>query len=343
MSKQKTNPLLTAPASIRSAMEIRPPVIVVGLPRSGSSFLADILSQIQGLYVFDDLYLYREAKSIGADTGYLSEAQLDRLLFFLGWQIRARLKHGTFSVPNMDLEDVDIMNSALRQLYIGQQVRWHELLEEWMMRLAINQGATRWGYKAPQDFLNIDLLKEIFPGVKFIFIQRDPREMMRSLKYVHDTDGNPKQYHPIAYSIYWKSCANKMAKLKHENNDFLTVKFEAMAASPSATVAELAEYLELPAPNDLQVKKQNSSFQNKTKQELSSTEIWLIEKIIGRDMEICDYQLSGCKPSLMGFWGVLKVSFIFTGYQISRVFKKKSALVSIKTFLSSISHTKSSQ
>ena len=340
MSKQKTNPLLTAPASIRSAMEIRPPVIVVGLPRSGSSFLADILSQIQGLYVFDDLYLYREAKSIGADTGYLSESQLDRLLFFLGWQIRARLKHGTFSVPNMDLEDVDIMNSALRQLYIGQQVRWHELLEEWMMRLAINQGATRWGYKAPQDFLNIDLLKEIFPGVKFIFIQRDPREMMRSLKYVHDTDGNPKQYHPIAYSIYWKSCANKMAKLKHENNDFLTVKFEAMAASPSATVAELAEYLELPAPNDLQVKKQNSSFQNKTKQELSSTEIWLIEKIIGRDMEICDYQLSGCKPSLMGFWGVLKVSFIFTGYQISRVFKKKSALVSIKTFLSSISHTK---
>ena len=124
-----------------------------------------------------------------------------------------------------------------------------------------------------------------------------------------------------------------MAKLKHQNNNFLTVKFENMVASPSATVAEVAEYLELPAPNNLQVKKTNSSFQNKKKQELSSTEIWLIEKIIGRDMEICDYQLSGCKPSLRGFWGVLKVSFIFTGYQVSRAFKKKSALVSIKTFL----------
>lgn len=340
MTKQKTNPLLIATTSIRSAVEIRPPVIVVGLPRSGSSFLSDILSQVQGLYVFDDLYLYREAKAIGADTGYLSEIQLDRLLFFLGWQIRARLKYGTFSVPNMDFEDVDIMNSALRQLYVGQQVRWYELLEEWMMRLAINQGATRWGYKAPQDFLNIGLLKVVFPGVKFIFIQRDPREMMRSLKYVHDMDGNPKQYHPIFYSLYWKSCANKMAKLKHQNNNFLTVKFENMVASPSATVAEVAEYLELPAPNNLQVKKTNSSFQNKKKQELSSTEIWLIEKIIGRDMEICDYQLSGCKPSLRGFWGVLKVSFIFTGYQVSRVFKKKSALVSIKTFLNSIFHTK---
>ena len=37
------------------------PVVVVGLPRSGSSFLSYVISQIDDWYVFDDLYLFRTA------------------------------------------------------------------------------------------------------------------------------------------------------------------------------------------------------------------------------------------------------------------------------------------
>ncbi|MDG1818363.1 MAG: sulfotransferase [Porticoccaceae bacterium] len=336
MNKPLINPLLFSPVSIKTAVEVKPPIIVVGLPRSGSSFLSDILSQLQDLYVFDDLYLYREAKAIGADTGYLTESQLESLLFFLGWQIRARIKHGTFSIPMMTIDDVEVMNSALRQLYTGKKVRWFELLEEWMMRLAVNQGAIRWGYKAPQDFLNVEMLKELFPGVKFIFIQRDPREMMRSLKYVHDMDGNPKQYHPIAYSLYWKSCAKKMMKLNNQNGDFLAVKFENMIKYPSSVIKGLAEYIGVPAPDSLEVKKRNSSFQEKEKKDLSSTEIWIIERIIGRDLRLCGYQPSYSQPTVRGFCEVLKVSIIFLSYQISRIFTKKSAMVSVRTFLRSI-------
>ncbi len=42
------------------------PIIIVGLPRCGTSFLADVVSQIGDWFIFDDLYLYRQAKAINA-------------------------------------------------------------------------------------------------------------------------------------------------------------------------------------------------------------------------------------------------------------------------------------
>lgn len=330
------HPLLLSSRSIRESVSMGPPVIVVGLPRSGTSFVSDILSQIPELYVFDDLYLYREAKAIGADNGYLNASQLDRLLFFLGWQIRARIKHGTFSIPDIKIEDVDQVMAVLYELYKGVNVTWFELLEEWMMRLAVNQGASHWGYKAPQDFLHTEILSRVFPGVKFIFVQRDPRDMMRSLKYVHSKDGNPKQYHPIAYSLYWKSCAAKIKELRSQGCDLLVLKFDDLVRSPSDAAAEVSRYLGLSAPNVVLVKEKNSSFKTRKKQGLTSTEAWIIEKIIGGDLQLFGFQSSSSRPSFFGIFEVIRVSFVFVIYQVCRVVKKRSALVSIKSFIYSI-------
>lgn len=326
--------------SIKNHVKREPPVILVGLPRSGSSFLSDILSQIDDWYVFDDLYLYREAKAIGADKGCLSEAQLDRLLYFLGWQIRARIQFGTFSVPNMSMEDVDAMDEALRTLYKNERVTWSELLEEWMLRLAHNQGCRRWGYKAPQDFLHTDILNSAFPGLKYIFIQRDPRAMMRSLKYVHDNDGNPKQYHPLVYSLYWKSCAQKMAVMREQGDEFLLVRFEDLISRTADVAEDIAAFLDSPMSKELEIKQNNSSFHNKKKQELTSTEVWLIEKVAGEYLQAGGYEKSSNAPEVMGILEVIRVSFVFTSYQIGRVFKKKSALVSIKSMIGSLGRSK---
>jgi len=322
--------------SIKNHVEAEPPVILVGLPRSGSSFLSDVLSQIDDWYVFDDLYLYREAKAIGAVEGFLSTDQLENLLYFLGWQIRARLKFGTFSIPKMSMEDVDTLNGVLFRLFTNKKVTWSELLEEWMLRLAYNQGCKRWGYKAPQDFLHIDVLNIAFPGVKYIFIQRDPRTMMRSLKFVHSNDGNPKQYHPLAYSLYWKSCAKTIINLQTKGVNILVVHFEKLISKPTESADNIAQFLGANISKDLVIKKSNSSFHDKKQKELTSTEIWLIEKMIGNYLKVGGYKTSNRRPDLLGFIEVFRVSFVFAFFQFFRVFKKKSALVSIKSFLNSI-------
>ena len=136
------------------------PVIVVGLPRSRSSFLSYVMSQIDDWYVFDDLYLYRAAMAEGVQ-GHLTECQLERLVDFLGWQLKARIKWVTFDPPNCTWTDVDRMNEALLMTFRGRSVLWNELLEEWMTRLVLHHGCTNWGYKARQDFMHLDLLREL--------------------------------------------------------------------------------------------------------------------------------------------------------------------------------------
>ena len=52
---------LEATASIVASRGSGQPLIIVGLPRSGTSFLAHVLSAIDDWYVFDDLYCVQKA------------------------------------------------------------------------------------------------------------------------------------------------------------------------------------------------------------------------------------------------------------------------------------------
>ncbi|WP_107666876.1 hypothetical protein [Cyanothece sp. BG0011] len=65
-SKSPTSPLFSTTPVVEQST---PPVIVVGLPRSGSSFLAHTLSTLKDWYVFDDLMIYQKVQ--GLDILYL--------------------------------------------------------------------------------------------------------------------------------------------------------------------------------------------------------------------------------------------------------------------------------
>ena len=337
MSKKNNNSnlIISAPLflteQITRLVERHPPVIAVGLPRSGSSFLSDIVSQLDDWYMFDDLYLYRQAKSINAVDNDLTETQLDKLIFFLGWQIRARIKFGTYSVPNMELDDVDKMDAALKKTFKGKKIKWYELLEEWMLRLTHNEGCTHWGYKAPQDFMHLDLLEKIFPGVSYIYIKRDPRKMMASLKYVRDEDGNPGQYHPIFYSMYWKNASQTMFN-HSKNHKVLQVKFEELIANPQTEAEKIATFLNTSISKDITVKKANTSFSSKKRKTLTPTELWLCEKITKSTLEDNGYTSGQGKIRIFDLFDLIYTSLRFTSYQFIRVFKQKSSLVSIMSF-----------
>lgn len=317
---------------ITTLVKRNPPVVAVGLPRSGSSFLADVVSQVDDWYMFDDLYLYREAKSIGAIDSDLTPFQIDKLIFFLGWQIRARIKFGTYSIPNMTLEDVDKMDDAIRITFTGKAIRWYDLLEEWMLRLAHNEGCTHWGYKAPQDFMCLDMLESIFSGVSYIYIKRDPRKMMASLKYVNDNDGSPGQYHPVFYSMYWKNASQIMLNHSREHKVH-HVKFEDLIADPQAEADKIAIFLNTTISRPVSVKKANTSFAEKKRKTLSKTELLLCEKIIGNALEDNGYERGQGGFRLIDIPELIFISFRFLVYQARRVVKKKSALVSILSFI----------
>jgi hypothetical protein len=62
--------------------------------------------------------LRRQALSEGEDKS-ISPQQLKKLLFFLGWQIRARLRFGKYAIPASKKDQVELINEWLTELYWG--------------------------------------------------------------------------------------------------------------------------------------------------------------------------------------------------------------------------------
>lgn len=312
----------------------KPPVIVVGLPRSGSSFLSHVLSTLDDWYVFDDLHIFRQAQAVKAD-GALTQEQLRKLVHFLGWNVRARIRFEEhFFKPNATWEDVDRMCEAVNETFRERPVSWPELLEEWLTRLALHHGRSRWGYKTPQDFMHIEKLHALFPGVRFVFVIRDPRKMMVSLKYVHEQDGTPAQYQPYVYASYWKMAFEAYKRISSQTDiPIHLVRFEELVADPDAEAARIAEFLGATVSQKVPVRGSNTSFKGGKRKDLTSTEKWLLERVAGSAIQAADYPLENPRPSLRDLPDLVFVTCRFALYQVRRIIAKPAERVSVVSFL----------
>jgi Sulfotransferase family len=317
--------------------ESQPPVVVVGMPRSGSSFLSHVLSAIDGWYVWDDLYLLQRVKTLKSH-GTLSKAQVDGLLNYLGWTIRAKLTHDDdFTKPDLTMDDVDRFVEAMKATYPEGNIGWETLLEEWMTRLARHHGFTRWGYKTPQDFHHMDELTDTFPGIHFVYIVRDPRRMMASFKFVNPKDGNPKQYHPLVYAIYWKMAYRKIQRYEASNREpVLTVKFEDLVADPDGAAATMAEFLDSELAGKVPEQGRNTSFGSGKRKDITETEKWICERVTGPAMDALGYTRENPSFRLRDIPDFLRTTVQFLFYQCGRIVKRDHARGSVGTFVRSL-------
>jgi hypothetical protein len=293
-----------------------------------------VLTALEEWYVFDDLYLYQQVRGLGADAD-LTPRQLESLVGFLGWTVRARIRHeDSFFTPDCTWEDVDRMVEAVMEAFRDRKVRWETLLEEWLMRLARHHGCTRWGYKTPQDFMHMHLLAEHFPGVHYVFIQRDPRRMMASMKFVREQDGDPRQYHPVAYALYWRM-AYKTVRAYEDMGEapVLSVHFEDLVKDPDAAAAELGAFLGSTVKGKVPVKGKNTSFSGGKRKDITPTEAWLCERLAGDAMEKAGYTDRQGRFRLRDLPDLAYISCRFTIYQVVRVATQRDARASVKTFL----------
>jgi hypothetical protein len=104
------------PAELRT-----PPAIVVGLPRSGTKFLTHVMNNIRGLYVFDDLYYFREARGAGAGNT-LTRAQLEHVVGWLAARSMPERREQHFVRHVLDPADVERLRQALLDAFGGDAV-----------------------------------------------------------------------------------------------------------------------------------------------------------------------------------------------------------------------------
>lgn len=309
-----------------------PPVVVVGLPRSGSKYLTHVLNGLEGLYVFDDLYYFREARGIDGATGPLSAETFDHLIRWIAVRSVFPDRKYNFNHRPVSEAQVEQLKEGVTAACRGRDVAAHDLLEEWMVRFALLQGCHRWGYKAPQEFMYLDFVANAFPGTQFVFLYRDPRRVMSSYKYVPDRHGAAGRYHPVTYALYWRLAQRTVAE-KGQSLLVHRVKFEDLVDAPDKVGAGLGAFLDLPWRGAEIPKKVNSSFTNQSRQEITPTERWLCERMAGSEMVQLGYAPDTPSPRLRDVPDLLRTTLRSALHQLHQLCTNPVSRKSAFTFL----------
>lgn len=280
------------------------PIIVVGMPRSGSTLFTRLLNESPNLSIVNDFYYLQYVDSLNGfkkNDPKIQQALQSYVLRMIQERIlppnSQDITFSLFLSPEQEQELVDFAEDLKRQ----PDVNWAESLSKLMEFSAKLQGKKIWGYNTPQDYLHIDRLQQEFPQAKFIYVMRDPRSVIRSYKYYGNIapEGQKEaaRYHPILQALAWRtSIRSFLARKEQEPDKFTLVLYEDLVKNTNQTLGKLGDFLNVQFPKlDLANFGNNSSFKNKHKEGVKSSEIWLCEKIAGQEMEKIGYELSSKK------------------------------------------------
>lgn len=308
-------------------------VVVVGLPRSGSTFLSHILGCLDDLFVFGDLYCVQRAQILRC-SGPLTSKQLDAYVDFLGQRTQVAIRHRIMFEPlPMTFDEVQMLCATVREVFRDVEVTWPEVVDEFFTRLARFHGRKRWGYKTPQDLHHIQLLRTMFPRVKFILLMRDPRHVMASFKFNRGEDGYAGQYHPLVYIFYWKMAITTVTgACSRLSAPLCVMRFEDMVNSPESMADRLGEFLNTSLVRPISTARPNTSFASSDRKSINSTELWLCQKIAGRLMAQNGYVEIPARPRLRDLFDLLATSLGFLKYQAVRLLRERGSRIRVGEF-----------
>ena len=310
-----------------SDRDIQCPIIVVGRPRSGSSIFTRLINESPDLFVVNDLYYLQYVDSLGGFSRQDSST-IEKLARYLFSTLENRARPDEQGIAGIECaQTLTTENKEKLKAFVEQCIRqsdrdWASLFSGIMQYYAFITGKKAWGYNTPQDYLHLPRLQQAFPNAKFIFVMRNPTEVLRSYKYMDYQENfhDPACYHPILQAIAWKSAMSCYLENQHQDN-FLFVRYEDVINDVNGTFTRVGDFLQTDFPAiDLNDYGNNSSFRNKRRKKLqiSSTEIWLCEQIAKKEMQAAGYPLQNCQPSFSDLADLLKTTRIASGYYLKK-------------------------
>ncbi|MEO1400868.1 MAG: sulfotransferase [Cyanobacteria bacterium J06635_1] len=203
------------------------PIFIVGVPRSGTTLLASMLSAHPTIAISPESHFLNYWLPI---WGHLP---LDAF-----WQ--KLLQSNRFSYFGIDADAV-----WSRAQTKGQPT--HRTLFESMLEIyAAQLNKVRWGEKTPMHYQHLDQIFDWYPNASVLWLLRDPRAVVSSLLRAHwasdYTDENARLWDQSLrdYERYW--CSNVRVK---------QVRYETLLTQPQTCLKQICEFLDVPYIPDL--------------------------------------------------------------------------------------------
>jgi hypothetical protein len=255
-------------------------IFLVGMPRSGTKLLRDLLNRHSAIAIFPN------------------ESHFIPALHQRGGKYGDLLDRAAFSALYADVADTAFFTRlAARGIRIDQD-DWFRRLRGGEIRDALTAlfecyaamaDSCIVGDKTPEYLTQVPLLSELFPGAKFVHIVRDPRDYVISMRKAWG-----KSLLRAAYR--WKTWIRKFGvDVRALSVDYVEVRYEDLLSAPRPTLQKICDFLEVefePAMLTLDQPAENlgdaqgavtivaNNF-GKWKQRLGAAEVRQIEKIAG--------------------------------------------------------------
>lgn len=252
------------------ALELEPLVLIAGLPRSGTTFLHNIMAADPRLRATP----YWEAIRPVAEHWIVDGVDTRWQLAQAGWEQMDRLSPVLKMVhpftPDHICEDVELSDID----FGSYTLEWHALVPAWRDYQASHDfrptyrylekafkaltfqtgGSRRWVTKCPQHMERLEQLRDVFPDASFLINHRDPVASIQSaitgLTYSarigrHSVD--PKQiaeYWIDRYERLLRACVAQRDRLDPARS--LDIYFHELMADPRAVLARAYEKIGMP-------------------------------------------------------------------------------------------------
>lgn len=276
----------------------RPPVFIVGSPRSGTTWLYHLLLSAGGFAIYR--FESHVFNSLGPRFGGFRRRK-DRQAFLNRWLtseyfLRSGLEANRFA--EKVLEECSSPGDLLRLL---------------MESIAADQGANRWAECTPECILYLPEILTSFPEALILHIVRDGRDVAASLARQKSIRPLPLGQSPdlVAAALYWEwTTQHGRAQAGTLGSHYMEVRFSDLVANPVDTLSSIGQFIDHPMDYERvlssgigSVKTPNTSFSGELHQgqfqpierwrtSYSPNDLRLIETLIGNHLTVMGFKLA---------------------------------------------------
>ncbi|MGO9559138.1 MAG: sulfotransferase family protein [Acidimicrobiales bacterium] len=208
------------------AIAARPPVFVVGCPRSGTTLLQVMLDT------------HREL-TVGHECDFVTDVSFDPRA--TRWSLSDSLEQ-TYASVLFDRLGVD--EASCREIVAEMEpADYPEAIRLLFAARAVKNGKARWGNKTPHMIFHLGRLAQIFPDAQFVHIVRDGRDSAASWSKVGFSDSNRRQI--LSSALLWRHMVNagRAQGRKLASSRYLEIHLEDLIASTTEVLELVCRYL----------------------------------------------------------------------------------------------------
>ncbi len=249
-----------------------PPIFITGMPRSGSTFLHELLIQDPALRAPRVWEVMSPASAAQPDQGW-RDSRVWRAAMCLWWfrrlapeadavyPMRARTPHECVAIHSYTLLSEEFVStchipgyeSFLRSADLRPAYAWQK---RFLQLLQSGRPAARWVLKSPDHVRSLEALFSVFPDALIIHTHRNPLDSLRSsiqlTEVLHGLYARPHDRDQLAEHEA-QNLAGGMERLirfrdKHPElaKRFINVTYPELAANPLTVVRRIFKHFEMP-------------------------------------------------------------------------------------------------